>query len=220
MSYPNLSHQFNINNIWDGNKSSTEDCPHFRQPQSTASTQNLPLPVNKWCYMVKEIWTYILDTWKLCNQHLHQHGTPINLPNYRQAAISLIKQCHQLPPDAQEALYHQPLEMILDLPEPRLQQWVQKAINISTNNSKPSRNMQHFTQTISIPFFKPKLSATMISNLHRKPCYTAPVWVFFVHISLREITLKMLSFLLGTHHQHAPLSRAGEITAKAPATTR
>jgi len=69
-------------------------------------------------YMMKEIWLYILETWKLRNQHLHHNATQLNLPNYWQAAISLYEQQHQLPPDAQDALYHQPLKTILELPEP------------------------------------------------------------------------------------------------------
>ncbi len=72
-------------------------------------------------YMLKVIWLYVLDTWKLWNQHLHHNTAQLSLPNYQQAAISLYKQCQQLPPDAQDALYSQPLETILDLPEPRLQ---------------------------------------------------------------------------------------------------
>jgi len=79
--------------------------------------------------MLKEIWLYILATWKLWNQHLHHNAAQLNLPNYQQAATSLYEQQHQLPPDAQEALYSQPLEVILDQPEPQLQQWVQKGHN-------------------------------------------------------------------------------------------
>jgi len=41
-----------------------------------------------------------------------------------------------------------------------------------------------------------QLNKVMISNPHRKPCCTVPVWVFFVCNSpTREITLKTLSFL-------------------------
>jgi len=61
---------------------------------------------------------------KLQNQHLHQHASQLNLPNYHQAAASLYEQRVQLPQAAQEALYHQPLEIILDLPAPQLEQWV------------------------------------------------------------------------------------------------
>jgi len=44
----------------------------------------------------KLIWNYILETWKMRNQHLHNHADLLNLPNYRQAVITLYKQCHLL----------------------------------------------------------------------------------------------------------------------------
>jgi len=72
----------------------------------------------------KFIWQFILDTWKLRNQHLHQTAMQLNLPNYRQAAISLYEQRGQLPQAAQDALYCHPLKTILDLPAPQLEQWV------------------------------------------------------------------------------------------------
>jgi len=64
-----------------------------------------------------------------------------------------------------------------------------KATPTFTSNSKWSRNEQHYRQPIYNPFSKSKLSQTMISIHHREPCYTALVWVFFVHNRLREITL-------------------------------
>ncbi len=66
----------------------------------------------------------LLDSGKLQNQHLHQVASQLDLPNYQQAAITLYKLCHQLPMDAQVTLYHQVLELILDLPAPWLQNWV------------------------------------------------------------------------------------------------
>jgi len=55
--------------------------------------------------IVKTIWTYILDTWKLRNQHLHKVANQLDFPNYRQAAMTLYELRHKLPPDAQAALY-------------------------------------------------------------------------------------------------------------------
>jgi len=43
-------------------------------------------------YMLKEIWNYVLETWKLRNKHLRNNASQLNLPNYRQAAISLYEQ--------------------------------------------------------------------------------------------------------------------------------
>jgi len=76
----------------------------------------------------KIIWSYILNTWQLHNNHLHLNAAHLNLPNYRQTAISLYKQHHQLPPAAQEALYQKPVEELLDLPAPQLQSWTQHGL--------------------------------------------------------------------------------------------
>jgi len=72
----------------------------------------------------KQIWKYFLDIWTLPNQHLHQHAARLNIPNYRQAAATLYEQRDRLPPTAQDALYRQPLEAILELPALQLEQWV------------------------------------------------------------------------------------------------
>jgi len=52
--------------------------------------------------------------WKIRNTHLHHQADQLDLPNYQQAIITLYKQCHQLPPDTQDALYRQPLEVVLE----------------------------------------------------------------------------------------------------------
>jgi len=49
----------------------------------------------------------------------------MDLPNYQQAVISLYEQQNQLPPNAQSALYRQPLETVLALPATRLQTWTE-----------------------------------------------------------------------------------------------
>jgi len=72
----------------------------------------------------KMIWQYTLDTWTLWNHHLHRHMKELNLPDYQQAATTLYKKLENLPPAAQEALYFQPLENILELLAPQLQRWV------------------------------------------------------------------------------------------------
>jgi len=71
------------------------------------------------------IWQYILDTWTLRNQHLHHTANQmLNLLDFHQAARILYEQRDWLHPDAQAALYQQPLEQILELPAPCLEQWV------------------------------------------------------------------------------------------------
>jgi len=68
--------------------------------------------------LLQIIWTSTLETWKVRNEHLHRNSDQLNLPNYRQAIITLYDQHHQLPPDAQAALYRQPLETLLEQPPP------------------------------------------------------------------------------------------------------
>ncbi len=68
--------------------------------------------------LLRIIWTSTLEMWKVRNEHLHSNADQLNLPNYRQAIITLYDQRHQLPPDAQAALYRQPLETLLEQPPP------------------------------------------------------------------------------------------------------
>ncbi len=76
--------------------------------------------------LTRVTWNFILDSWKLRNGHLHLHADQLNLPNYKQAIINLYEQRQQIPPDAQTALYRQPIEALLEQPAPRLQTWAQR----------------------------------------------------------------------------------------------
>jgi len=67
----------------------------------------------------KIIWQFILEIWTTCNNHLHQNAGQLNLPNYHQVAINLYKQRHLLPLEAQEALYQQLIEVLLEQPAPQ-----------------------------------------------------------------------------------------------------
>jgi len=90
--------------------------------------------------MVKKIWQYLLDTWALRNQHLHQNTGQLNLPDYRQAATTLYEQKDRLPQAAQDALFRQPLECILNLPAPQLQQWVIRGHKYYNQQMKAAKN--------------------------------------------------------------------------------
>jgi len=103
--------------------------------------------------MIRLVWAYVLEVWKTRNQHLHNSANLLNLPDYRQAASTLYELRHQLPLDAQIALYQKPLEQILELPAPQLQCWVQLGY-------------QYFNQQIKVP----KKQATM---------QTPDIWSFF-----------------------------------------
>jgi len=69
-----------------------------------------------------------------------------------------------------------------------------KVLQPTIESSQKTSLLAH-TLLTSQPSSIPKFSMNQISTPLRKPCHTEPVWVFFVHCSLREITLKTLSFL-------------------------
>ena len=110
--------------------------------------------------MIRLVWAYILDVWKTRNQHLHNSANLLNLPDYRQAASTLYELRHQLPLDAQTALYQQPLDQILELPAPRLQRWVQLGYQYFNQQIKAAKK-QAALQTPDIwSFFRPQSSQT------------------------------------------------------------
>jgi len=59
------------------------------------------------------------------SNHFHLNAEQLDLPDYWQAVTHLYEQHHQLPPEAQEALYRQPLEVILEQPALKQQTWAQ-----------------------------------------------------------------------------------------------
>jgi len=81
-----------------------------------------------------------LDMWALRNQHLHQNTAQLNLPDYHQAAMTLYEQNDRLPRAAQDALFWQPLEHILNLPAPQLEQWVIRGHKYYNQQMKAAKN--------------------------------------------------------------------------------
>jgi len=77
--------------------------------------------------LLKPIWTYILATWTLRNQHLHQDGGRLSLPNYQQAVRNIYDLKPQLPTAAQEALFQRPLEEMLEQPPAFLRSWIERS---------------------------------------------------------------------------------------------
>jgi len=68
------------------------------------------------------------NSWKtlsFSNPYACLHTWETNF-HYQQAVRSLYKQRNQLPPEAQTALYCQPLETVLELPTPQLQNWTER----------------------------------------------------------------------------------------------
>jgi len=97
---------------------------------------HLPIPSEQiMTILLKTIWAYFHDIWRLRNMHLHNTAGQLDLPNYQQAIKTLYKQKHKLSPAVQAALYRQPLQEILDQPAPKMQQWV-------------TRGYQYFTQQL------------------------------------------------------------------------
>jgi len=74
--------------------------------------------------LLKAIWSYFLDLWKIRNTHLHNTAAQLDLPNYWQAVETLYEQKHKISPLAQAALYRQPLNEVLEQSAPKMQQWV------------------------------------------------------------------------------------------------
>jgi len=105
-------------------------CYYGRISSTWATTINAVHPMHKYngeqvmTALMKIIWQYVLNTWALQNHHLHHNATQLNLLDFKQAAWTLYEQHDQLTPNAQEALYRQPLEQILELPAPCLEHWV------------------------------------------------------------------------------------------------
>jgi len=74
--------------------------------------------------LIQMIWNYILATWTLRNQHLHQDGGHTSLPDYRQAVQTMYEQRHQLPLAVQEAIFTCPIEQIMDQTPAKLRTWI------------------------------------------------------------------------------------------------
>jgi len=89
--------------------------------------------------IIKAIWTYFLAVWKIRNTNLHHNASQLDLPNYRQAVETLYEQRHKLSPEAQAALYRQPLQEVLEQPTPKMQQWVVRGYRYFTQQQKAER---------------------------------------------------------------------------------
>jgi len=75
--------------------------------------------------MIKEIWNYVLEMWKLRNLHLHNDAGHLSLPDYRQAVTTIYKTRSQLPPMAQEALFH--IQTMMEQTPTFLRVWIERS---------------------------------------------------------------------------------------------
>jgi len=115
-------------------------------------------------HIVKLLWNYFLNVWKLCNQHLHNTAATLNLPNYKQAAETLYEQRHQLSTRAQAALFRQPLQYVLELPPPRLQTWVIRGYKYFTQQLKAEQRQATLATPDIRHYFQPLAQQT--DDLH------------------------------------------------------
>jgi len=149
-------------------------------------------------HLITAVWHYFLSLWQLRNQHLHNDAGCPSLPNYRQAVTTIYELQIQLPPVAQQALFQQPLEMMLEQPPAILCLWIEQSHKYVKQQLKAAHTRAKLNTPDIHLFFCPISQAANDLNPPWRPCYTAPVWVFFVPISPREITLKAQAFSLLT----------------------
>jgi len=105
--------------------------------------------------IIKHIWTYVLQLWKLRNEHLHNNAAQLDLPDYKQAAQTLYEQKHLLSPQAQETLFKQPLDHTLNQPPNRLQQWVIRGYRYFTQQIKAEKKQAAMSTPDIRTFFRP-----------------------------------------------------------------
>jgi len=144
--------------------------------------------------MVHAIWTYILETCGLWNKHLHQDNGYLSQPHYQQAVTTFYETGHQLPPAVREAIFQKPLHIMLEQPPAVLCTWLECTNLYMKQQMTAGKTCARLNTPDICSFLNPNLSQRMTCIHLKKPCYTAPVWVFFVLISLRVITLKKQVF--------------------------
>jgi len=142
--------------------------------------------------IVQTIWTYILDTLRLNNQHLHHNTNQLNLQWHSTNSTTSYPQWHKRPdtadPQKPSWIY---LPQSCKLGPARLQV-------LQSTASKQPKNRPECTHRIYVHSSAHQLSTMMTSNHPEKLCYTAPVCQCGSLES--EITLKRLScFLHGTN---------------------
>jgi len=103
--------------------------------------------------MIREVWTYVLEMWKLRNLHLHNDAGHLSLPDYRQAVKMIYEQGSQLPPAAQEALFHTPLDTMLEQSPAFLRVWIECSQRDSQQRVKAAKEWAKLqTQEIRLFF--------------------------------------------------------------------
>jgi len=107
-------------------------------------------------YLTQAVWKYTLETWSLRNQHLHQDAGAMSLPNYRQAVITAYEIGQQLPPAAQEALFHRPLEQLIEQPPNVLRTWLERTNKYMKQQLKAAKTRAKLNTQDIRSFFEPR----------------------------------------------------------------
>jgi len=74
--------------------------------------------------IIQVIWKYVLDTWTIQNQHLHNDNGHLSQPNYHLAVQIMYKTRQQLPEETQEALFSHPIKQLLEQSPEFLCKWI------------------------------------------------------------------------------------------------
>ncbi len=110
--------------------------------------------------LIKTIWAYILAIWKVRNHHLYQDNGRLSLPNYQQAVRNIYETRHQLPPEVQEALFHRPLEQMLEQSPAFLRSWIERSQRYIKQQLKAAQQRAKLKTQDIRSFFRP----TQIAN--------------------------------------------------------
>ncbi len=106
-------------------------------------------------YLTQAVWQCILETWKLRNHHLHQDAGILSLPNYKQAVTTAYETGLQLPPEAQEALFHRPLDQMLEQPPHVLRTWLERTHKYMKQQFKAAKTRAKLNTPDIRSFFLP-----------------------------------------------------------------
>jgi len=115
-------------------------------------------------YLTQAVWAYVLATWGIRNQHLHQVDGMMSIPNYQQAVITAYEMGWQLPLDAQEALFHWPLAQMLEQPPAILCTWLEQSHKYMKQQLKAAKTHAKLNTPDIRSFFCPQNQS--VNDLH------------------------------------------------------
>jgi len=146
--------------------------------------------------MVKKIWAYFLEVWKIQTAHLQpQQCTPTWSPKLQASNNNPVQTETQALPTGTGCPLQTTTWTYPGSTPTRLQKWVIQGYKYFTQQLKAKKKQAAIGTSDIRTFFQhttqhPGWSPPPM----RWPCYTILVWVFFVHHRHREITLKCWVF--------------------------